>query len=109
MEYRAPDATANPYLAFAALLAAGLDGIQKKLKPANMVSDNVFHYDSEQLDKVKMQTMPTNLKEAIGAAERDDVISEVLGEGKERYLEIKEKEWQEYSMQVSEWEVKRYL
>lgn len=109
IEYRAPDATSNPYLAFAALLSAGLDGMKRRLSPPSAVEENVYHLDRSELNKNHIDTLPTNLKEAIEALKNDKVILAALGKAADRYIEIKEAEWSDYSRQVTDWEKKRYL
>jgi len=109
LEYRAPDCTANPYLAFAALLGAGLDGIKRKLTPPSPVEENVYHYDDTALTKNHIDTLPHNLQEAIDELKKDKVILACLGKTAERYIEIKEEEVKEYSKQVTPWELTRYL
>jgi len=109
MEYRAPDPSANPYLAFAALLAAGMDGIEKKILPPKPADDNVYFFRERKLAREKIETLPTTLKEAIDALEQDQVISSIFGAGKDQFLEIKRQEWKEFSCQVSSWEIEKYL
>lgn len=108
-EYRAPDPACNPYLAFAALLTAGLDGIEKKLKPPPPVEDNVYKFNAAKLAKNQIECLPPNLGEAIKALEKDKVILSVFGSSAERFLEIKNKEWEEFCAQVTSWEINRYL
>ncbi len=109
MEYRAPDPSANPYLVFASLLTAGLDGMQKKLVPPPSIEENVYHFDINELHKNHINLLPTSLDDAIDALEQDPVILGIFGKFKDRYLEIKRQEWKEYSMQVTPWEHKKYL
>ena len=109
LEYRAPDPSSNPYLTFAALLTAGLDGIEKKLMPPTATEENVYEFDDDKLSKNNIDCLPANLGEAIEALEKDPVIADIFGSAKERYLEIKRKEWKEFSTQVTAWEIEKYL
>lgn len=109
LEYRAPDCTANPYLAFAALLSAGLDGIKRNLTPPSPVEENVYHYDDTALNKNHIETLPHNLAEAIDELKKDRVLLACLGRTAERYIEIKLEECSEYQKQITHWELSRYL
>ena len=109
LEYRAPDPSANPYLVFAALLAAGLDGIEKKMLPSAAVEDNVYEFGLAKLKENHIEVLPANLGEAIEALEKDPVILSIFGTTQNRYLKIKKEEWREFSTQVTPWEIERYL
>jgi glutamine synthetase len=110
IELRCPDPSSNPYLAFAAMLAAGLDGIERKLTPPAPVEENLYHFDAAKLESRKIKQLPGTLREALDELSRDQVIREALGEHIfERFVEAKTEEWDEYRMQVSAWEVDRYL
>jgi len=110
MELRCPDPSTNPYLAFACMLAAGLDGIERKLTPPEPVEENLYHFDAAKLESRKIKQLPGTLREALDELEADKVIREALGEHVfERFVEAKTEEWNEYRMQVSSWEVDRYL
>ena len=110
IELRCPDPSSNPYLAFAAMLAAGLDGIERKLTPPAPVEENLYHFDAAKLESRKIRQLPGTLREALEELSRDEVIREALGEHIfERFVEAKTEEWDEYRMQVSAWEVDRYL
>jgi glutamine synthetase len=109
-ELRCPDASANPYLAFAAMLATGLDGIQRDLLPPPPVEENVYEFDSMQLRSHDIASLPGTLEEALQELERDSVIAEAMGEHTfRRYLEAKRREWDDYRIQVTPWELNRYL
>jgi glutamine synthetase len=109
-ELRCPDPSANPYLAFAAMLAAGLDGIRRDLVPPPPVEENVYEFDSLKLQSREIAALPGTLEEALQELEKDLVIAEVFGEQTfRRYLEAKRLEWDEYRVQVSSWELNRYL
>ncbi|MFW6042308.1 MAG: glutamine synthetase family protein [Chloroflexota bacterium] len=109
-ELRFPDTSCNPYLAFAAMLAAGLDGIERDMEPAKPVEEDVYDFDATRLQELSIGQLPGSLDEAIDELEDDDVILEALGEHTGRiFIEAKRAEWDEYRMQVTEWELKRYL
>ena len=110
IELRCADPSSNPYLAFAAMLAAGLDGIERKLTPPDPVEENLYHFDAAKLESRKIKQLPGTLKEAVDELRNDRVIADALGEHIfERFVEAKNEEWDEYRMQVSAWEVDRYL
>jgi glutamine synthetase len=110
IELRCPDPSSNPYLAFAAMLAAGLDGIERKLSPPDPVEENLYHLDTAKLESRRIRQLPGTLREALDELHSDTVIREALGEHVyERFVEAKTEEWDEYRTQVSAWEVDRYL
>jgi glutamine synthetase len=110
IELRCPDPSSNPYLAFAAMLAAGLDGVERKLSPPEPVEENLYHFDSAKLSSRGIRQLPGTLREAVDELSADAVIGDALGEHiLERFVEAKNEEWDEYRMQVSAWEVDRYL
>jgi glutamine synthetase len=110
IELRCPDPSSNPYLAFAAMLAAGLDGIERKLTPPYPVEENLYHFDAAKLESRKIRQLPGTLREALVELSRDEVIRDALGDHVlERFVEAKTEEWDEYRIQVSDWEVQRYL
>lgn len=110
VEMRSPDPSANPYLMFAVCLAAGLDGIQNKILPPKLVRGNIFAMTEEEREAEEIETMPLNLKEALMEMKKDPLIREVLGDHIfEKYQEAKEKEWNEYTNFVTNWEIEQYL
>jgi glutamine synthetase len=110
VELRCPDATCNPYLAFAVMLRAGLDGIKNNLSPPQPVEENVYQLDRESLVSKKVDVLPTSLWEALNELKKDKLIQEVLGNHLlERYINIKTKEWDEFKAQVTSWEIDKYL
>lgn len=110
IELRCPDPSSNPYLAFAAMLAAGLDGIERKLDPPAPVEENLYHFDAAKLESRKIRQLPGTLREALDELSKDEVIRDALGDHIfERFVEAKTEEWDEYRKQVSAWEVDRYL
>jgi glutamine synthetase len=109
-ELRMPDPSANPYLALAVQLAAGLDGVRSKLTPPDPVNKNIFEMSFRERRKYRIDELPRDLHEALECLEKDAVIREALGEHiYERFVEAKREEWQEYIGKVSEWELQRYL
>ncbi|SHH49599.1 type I glutamate--ammonia ligase [Thermosipho atlanticus] len=109
LEYRAPDPSCNPYLAFAVLIAAGLDGIENKIEPPKPVDKNIYKMDEKERDNYDIKTLPKNLEEALKEAERDPLIKEVLGEHIfNKFMELKWKEWEEFSIYVTDWERNKY-
>ncbi len=110
LELRCPDPSANPYLAFAVMLAAGLDGIRRGLELPSPVEENLYHFDDKMLQKQGVKTLPGSLGEALEEFARDEVVQEALGPHvSEWFLEAKRAEWDEYRMRVSPWELERYL
>jgi glutamine synthetase len=110
IELRCPDPSSNPYLAFACMLAAGLDGVDRKMSPPEPVEENLYHFDAAKLESRKIKQLPGTLREALDELRNDEVIADALGEHVfERFVEAKSEEWDEYRMQVSAWELDRYL
>ena len=110
IELRCPDPSCNPYLAFAVMLTAGLEGIEKKMSPPRPVEEDVYLFDEKRLAEYGVVTLPGSLGEAIEEMERDALIAETLGEHAYRsFLEARRMEWDEYRQQVTTWEIKRYL
>jgi glutamine synthetase len=109
-ELRCPDPSCNPYLAFAIMLKAGLDGIKQKIRPPDPVEEDVYEFDDRQLAKFYIKTLPTSLREAIEEFEKSPLVAETLGDFTFKvYLDAKKKEWDEYRLNVSQWELDRYL
>ena len=110
LEVRLPDSGCNPYLVSAALIAAGLDGIDRKLDPGPAQNINLYELTFEDLAAKGIKLLPQSLKEAVDALDQDPVIRNGLGEGLAReFIRLKRMEWTEYSRHVSDWESKRYL
>jgi glutamine synthetase len=92
------------------MVAAGLDGVERKLTPPDPVEENLYHFDAAKLASRKIKQLPGTLSEALAELQADSVIAEALGEHVfERFVEAKTEEWDEYRMQVTSWEVDRYL
>lgn len=110
IEVRNPDPAANPYLALAVMLAAGLDGISNKLSIPAPTDRNIYVMSEEERIDAGIPSLPINLKEALSEMLRDDVICEVLGEhALSHFYELKEIEWDMYRTQVHQWERDQYL
>lgn len=110
IELRSPDPASNPYLLFACCLKAGLDGIENKIMPPEAINQNVFAMTQEELDSHGIKALPETLKDALDALEKDEVIQSVLGEHiVENFLEIKRKEWKEFSEVVTAWEIDNFI
>lgn len=110
IELRSPDSSANPYLAIAVCLRAGLDGIKNKIEPPASVDCNIFEMSGEEQQKLGIEEVPGTLIEAIYEMEKDPFIREVLGDhAYEKYVAAKKDEWYRYRSQVSEWEINEYL
>jgi len=110
MEIRCPDPSCNPYLAFAVMLKAGLDGIKNDLQPPEPVEENIYELDGEMLVQKNIDLLPTSLAEALDALKKDRVLQEILGKHLfERYIDVKTKECDEFKKQVTSWEIETYL
>ncbi len=110
IELRSPDPSANPYLALAAMLHAGLDGIERGLEAPDPVRENIYEFDEAKREEYGIETLPENLGRAIDALEADEVVRQALGPHVlEKFVEAKRQEFQEYLVDVSEWELDRYL
>ena len=110
VELRSPDPAANPYLLLALCLAAGLDGIKNKIEPPKAVNSNIFELTEKEMKKAKIESLPSSLHQAIKEMEADPFIKEVLGDHVySKYVEAKKAEWDNYRMQVTQWEIDEYL
>ena len=108
-EWRLPDASANPYLATAALIAAGLDGVERKLDPGEACTDDLFALSLDAIRARGIGVLPQSLGDAVDALERDSVVRAALGETlAEQFIQLKRSEWTEYARHVSNWELRRY-
>ncbi len=109
-EIRSVDPSANPYLAMAAILSAGLDGVVNKVEPDDPIYLNLFNCGKEKRKEEGIGNLPSNLGEALKALSQDEVIKESLGEHiYDKFVKIKKNEWDEYRAYVTDWEIKRYL
>lgn len=110
LEARLPDGSSNPYLVTAAIIAAGLDGIDRQLDPGSPNNSNLYLSSPAELAATGIRVLPQSLKEAVDALEADEVVQAGLGVDLAReFVELKRMEWVEYSRHVSDWEVGRYL
>ena len=108
-EWRVPDASANPYLATAALIAAGLDGIDRRLKLSPPCTDDLFKLSLTDIRLRGIQVLPQSLNQAIEALQADEVIADALGDTLcDQFCQLKRDEWAEYAQHVSGWELARY-
>jgi glutamine synthetase len=109
-EFRCPDPACNPYLAFAAMLAAGLKGIEEGYELPAPVEEDIFDMTAAQRKRKKITPLPGNLGEAIAVTEKSALVRECLGDHVfEKFIENKKAEWEAYGMHVSQWELDRYL
>jgi glutamine synthetase len=110
VELRMADPSCNPYLAFAAMLASGLDGMQNQIEAGEPVNRNIFAMSQREKRRLKIDQLPADLNEAIGYLRKDKVVQEALGSHiYEQYVSAKEQEWHEFICQVHPWEHERYL
>src|ERR687887_493969 len=110
MELRCPDPACNPYLTFAALLQAGLEGIEKGYELPEPMEKNLYHLAPDERRRLGIEQLPETLGEAIELTAESELVLRTLGEHMfNRYIEIKRKEWEEYRGQVTRWEIDRYL
>lgn len=110
LELRFPDPSCNPYLAYAAMLAAGMHGVAQKLAPPHPVEEDVYHFDDAKLKELSIGTLPSTLAEALEELRDDVVLSSILGsQTLEAFLRMKQQEWDEYRLYVSPWERERYF
>jgi glutamine synthetase len=110
VEYRAPDSAANPYLAFAAILAAGLAGVERGYKLPPEAAANLYELSSEQRMAEKIDSLPSSLAEAVSVMERSELMAETLGEHVfEWFIRNKRAEWADYKAQVTSYELRHYL
>lgn len=110
IENRTVDGSANPYLAGAAMLAAGLDGIENKIDPGVRNDDNLYEFEEDELRSRGIDFLPTTLSEALDFLEKDEVVKGALGtEYAPYYIGVKREEWKRYHQSISQWETDNYL
>ena len=110
IEYRAPDPACNPYLAFSVMLAAGLEGIEKKYTLPDPANDNIYRMSEGERGRAKIKSLPEDLLEAIKLAESSDIVKKALGAKVFSYfIRNKKMEWDEYKAQVTHYEIDKYL
>ena len=109
LELRCPDPSCNPYMAFALMLAAGLNGIEEKTEPPYAVEEDVYGFDDGKLAKFYIKTLPSDLGEAIEEFKNSKLAKETLGSHTfDKYIEVKTAEWTDFKRNVTDWECKRY-
>lgn len=109
-EYRCPDPSSNPYLALTAIIAAGIDGIERELELPPPVKKNIFKLSMKERKELNIKTLPGNLFEALSFLKKDKVLCEALGEHIcKNFFELKKEEWLQYSTQITDWDWKKYL
>jgi glutamine synthetase len=109
-ELRCPDSSCNPYLAFTMMLKAGMEGVRQKIEPPEPVEEDVYEFDDKKLAKFYIKTLPASLGEALEEMKNSRMVRSVLGDYLfEKFIEAKTREWDEYRLQVTDWEVNRYL
>lgn len=110
IEFRVPDPACNPYLAFSVMLAAGLEGIEKEYELVAPIEENVFEMSSEEREKRGIGTLPMNLLDAINLTENSPLVRKALGDHVfDSFIQNKKIEWEQYRIQVTEYELRRYL
>jgi len=117
IEFRCPDPLCNPYLVYAAVFEAGMDGIRKKINPKEPVDVNIYHLSEPEREELGVKTLPTSLKEALEEWKSDEICIKAFGrEMAEKYAELKMQEWREYEphmpkikAKVTPWEIQKYL
>lgn len=110
LELLSPDATCNPYLTLAVLLAAGLEGIEQGIEPPEETTHYPYSMTPEEMKAAGIKRLPESLGDALKAFEKDELVRKTLGEHAfSRYLSVKQAEWNEYCRQVNDWEIKKYL
>lgn len=109
-ELRSPDPSCNPYLAFAVILKAGIDGIKNQINPGEPVSQNIYTMSKEEKKSLGIESLPSTLEEALLELDKDEVVKSALTNHiLKNYIEAKREEWEDYRIQVHQWELDRYL
>ena len=109
-EIRCPDPACNPYLTFAALLHAGLEGIEQGYELEEPMETNLYHLSADERKERGIEALPQTLGEAVDALAGSELMKKALGDHIfPRYIELKRREWDEYRVQLSQWEMDRYL
>jgi glutamine synthetase len=110
VELRFPDPSCNPYLAFATMLHAGLDGIENNVEPPSPINEDVYLFSDEDLQERSIGQLPGTLGEALDELEADEVVKDAMGSHLcDAFLRAKRAEWDDYRIRVSQWELDRYL
>ncbi len=110
VEFRCPDPSCNPYLAFASMCEAGLDGIKKKIDPPEPVEADIYEMSAEEREKHGIDSLPSTLADALDHLDNDKVLQETLGDHVyKNFMKIKRDEWDNFRINVTDWEIERYL
>lgn len=110
VELRSPDPSCNPYLAFATILAACLDGVRNKIEPPKPVDTNIFKLSEKERKKLRIEALPGSLKEALSYMQNSLIVKTALGEHiVDEFVTAKEIEWDDFRTYVSQWEIDKYL
>ena len=110
VELRSPDPSCNPYLAFATILAACLDGVRNKIEPPKPVEANIYKLNDKERKKLKIESLPGSLKEALYYMQNSLIVKTALGQHiVDEFVTAKEREWDSFRTYVSEWELDKYL
>ena len=110
IELRSPDPVCNPYLTFAVMIAAGMDGVGQGLTPRASNEENIYEMHPEIRDKHGIEMLPGSLLEAIMETEKSDLVRETLGEHVfERFIANKKVEWDRYRTAVTDYEIREYF
>ena len=109
-ELRCPDPACNPYLTFAVMLHAGLEGIEKNYKLPEPMEKNLYHLSSEERKEMGIESLPDSLGEAVLVAEKSKLVKKALGDHVfSRFINLKKKEWEDYRIQLTKYELDKYL
>jgi glutamine synthetase len=110
VEFRSPDPACNPYLAFSVMLAAGLEGIEKEYELPEPIEKDVYEMSEAEREKEGIKSLPGSLIEAIALTEKSELVRKALGDHIfNNFITSKKVEWNNYRVQVSEWELNEYL
>ncbi|MEW6618589.1 MAG: glutamine synthetase family protein [bacterium] len=109
-ELRCPDPACNPYLTFAVMLQAGLDGIEKGYTLSEPMEKNLYHLTDDERKELGIESLPGSLGEAVSIAEKSELVKKTLGDHIfPRFINLKKKEWEDYRIQVTQYELDKYL
>jgi glutamine synthetase len=110
VEYRSPDPSCNPYLTFAVMLGAGMDGIDRKIEMPDPIEEDIFEMNPAERRAHGITDLPGNLYSAILEAEKSDLVRDVLGDHIfNKFIENKKIEWDNYRTHISQYEIEKYL
>ncbi|MCD6369912.1 MAG: type I glutamate--ammonia ligase [Thermoplasmata archaeon] len=110
VELRNPDPAGNPYLQFAVMLGAGLDGIERKIEPPEPIELNIYALTPEEKERLGIHSLPESLGEALYHMERSELVQKILGDHIFRhFIVVKRREWHEYRAQITHWEIEKLL